>query len=106
MSSSMPRHRRDKIFEAIRLLLVTESQKKSLVMIIEDLHWMDKTSEEFFTYLISSLATTRIMLIILFRPEYNPAAWVTKTYYSQVRGGPASQEDHRRPCEGYLCGMR
>ena len=79
------KHRRDKIFEAIRLLLVTESQKKSLVMIIEDLHWMDKTSEEFFTYLISSLATTRIMLIILFRPEYNPAAWVTKTYYSQVR---------------------
>jgi hypothetical protein len=73
------------VFDAIRLLLIAQSQKKPLVVIIEDLHWMDKTSEEFLTYLINSLATTRILLIFLFRPEYNPAAWVTKTFYSQIR---------------------
>jgi class 3 adenylate cyclase/tetratricopeptide (TPR) repeat protein len=79
------KQRRVKVFEAIRLLLIAESQKKPLVVIFEDLHWMDKTSEEFLTSLIKSLATTRVMLIILFRPEYNPAAWVTKTFYSQIR---------------------
>jgi class 3 adenylate cyclase/tetratricopeptide (TPR) repeat protein len=78
------KQRRDKVFEAIRMLLIAESQQKPLVVIIEDLHWMDKTSEEFLTYLINSLATTRILLILLFRPEYHPS-WSTKTYYSQVR---------------------
>ena len=79
------KQRRDKVFEAIRLLLIAESQKKPLVVVVEDLHWMDKTSEEFLTYLINSLATMRILLILLYRPEYNPAAWVTKTYFSQIR---------------------
>ncbi|MDT8272044.1 MAG: adenylate/guanylate cyclase domain-containing protein [Desulfomonilia bacterium] len=79
------KQRRDKVFEAIRVLLVAESQMKPLVVVVEDLHWIDKTSEEFLSYLIGSIATARIMLILLYRPEYNPAAWVTKTYYSQVR---------------------
>ena len=78
------KQRRDKVFEAIRLLLITESQKKSLVVVVEDLHWMDKTSEEFLSYLINSLATTRILLLLLFRPEYIPS-WSGKTYYSQIR---------------------
>lgn len=78
------KQRRDNVFEAIRLLLVAESQRKPLVMIIEDLHWIDNTSEEFLTFLINSLAATRIMLILLYRPEY-PPAWVGKTYYSQIR---------------------
>ncbi len=78
------KQRHDKVFEAIRLLLIAQSQVRPLLIIIEDLHWIDKTSEEFLTYLISSLATTRILLILLFRPEYNPS-WSTKTFYSQVR---------------------
>jgi len=79
------KQRRDRIFGAIRLLLIAESQVRPLLIIIEDLHWMDKTSEEFLTYFINSLATSRIMLILLFRPEYNPAAWATKSFYSQIR---------------------
>ena len=49
-------------FEAIRDLLIRESQKKPLVLAIEDLHWIDKTSEEFLDYLIGWLANARIML--------------------------------------------
>ena len=78
------KQRRDKVFEAIRLLLIAESQIKPLIVTIEDLHWIDKTSEEFLSYLINGLGATRILLILLFRPEYNPI-WSTKTYYSQVR---------------------
>ena len=78
------KQRRDKVFEAIRLLLIAQGQKKPLVVIIQDLHWMDKTSEEFITYLISSLATTRILLILLYRPEYTHTL-ANKTFYSQVR---------------------
>jgi tetratricopeptide (TPR) repeat protein len=78
------KQRHDRVFEAIRLLLIAESQMKPLIITVEDLHWMDKTSEEFLSYLINSLAGTRIMLILLFRPEYN-SGWSTKTFYSQIR---------------------
>ena len=79
-----PRQRREIMFEAIRLLVTIESQKKPLVVVVEDLHWIDKTSEEFLSYLINSLANTHIMLILLYRPEYTHA-WVGKSYYTQVR---------------------
>jgi tetratricopeptide (TPR) repeat protein len=80
-----PKARRNRVFEAIRTVLIAEAPRKPLVVIIEDLHWIDKTSEEFLAYLINSLPSARILLVLLFRPEYNPGAWVTKSYCSQVR---------------------
>jgi predicted ATPase/class 3 adenylate cyclase len=79
-----PQLKRARIFEAIWSLLIRESQSRPLVLTIEDLHWIDKTSEEFLGYIIARLGGARIMLIILYRPEYkNP--WTSKTYYSQIR---------------------
>jgi len=79
-----PQQRREKVFEAIRALLIRESLNRPLILAIEDLHWIDKTSEEFLTYLIDGLANTHILLILLYRPEYTPV-WVSKSYYSQIR---------------------
>jgi len=76
--------RREKTFEAIRDLLIRESQDRPLVLIIEDLHWIDRTSEDFLSYLIEWLASARIMLILLYRPEYTHR-WGSRSYYSQVR---------------------
>jgi len=76
--------KRGKTFEAIRNLLIRESQDRPLVLIIEDLHWIDITSEDFLTYLIGWLASTRILLVLLYRPEYTHQ-WHSKSYYSQVR---------------------
>jgi class 3 adenylate cyclase/tetratricopeptide (TPR) repeat protein len=78
-----PALRRARVFEAVRNLLVSESQAKPLLIIVEDLHWIDKTSEEFLTYLIDSLGSAPILLVLLYRPEYSPA-WTSKTCYSQV----------------------
>ena len=79
-----PQQRRQRVFDAIRHLLVAESQTKPLVITIEDLHWIDKTSEEFLAYLIDSLPTSSILLVLLYRTEYSPA-WSSKTFFSQVR---------------------
>jgi class 3 adenylate cyclase/tetratricopeptide (TPR) repeat protein len=79
-----PKQRREQNFEAIRTLLVRESRNKPLVIAIDDLQWIDKTSEEFLTYLIGGLASTHILLILLYRPEY-AHPWANKTYYSQIR---------------------
>jgi tetratricopeptide (TPR) repeat protein len=70
-------------FEAIRDLLVRESQNKPLILAIEDLHWIDSTSEEFLSYLIDWLAGTHILLILLYRPEYTHT-WGSKSFYTKI----------------------
>lgn len=79
-----PQLKRVRIFEAIWSLLIRESQNLPLVMAVEDLQWIDKTSEEFLDYIIARLGGTHILLIVLYRPEYTHS-WGSKTYYSQVR---------------------
>jgi predicted ATPase/class 3 adenylate cyclase len=78
-----PLQKREKTFEAIRDLLIRESQNKPLILAIEDLHWIDNTTEEFLNYLIGWLANTPILLILLYRPEYTHQ-WGSKSYYTQI----------------------
>jgi len=86
-----PAQSRERVFEAIRRLLISESQVKSLVVVIEDLHWVDKTSEEFLAFLIDHLGSAPVLLVLLYRPEYAPA-WTSKACYSQVRVDQLPQE--------------
>lgn len=78
-----PLERKSRVFEALRNLFIRESQNKSLVLAIEDLHWIDKTSGEFLDYFIGWLSTTRILLILLYRPEYTHQ-WGNKSFYSKI----------------------
>jgi class 3 adenylate cyclase/tetratricopeptide (TPR) repeat protein len=78
-----PKQKREKAFEAIRNLLIRESQNKPVIIVVEDLHWIDKTSEEFLDYLIGWLASTPLLLILLYRPEYTHH-WGNKTYYTRI----------------------
>jgi class 3 adenylate cyclase/tetratricopeptide (TPR) repeat protein len=78
-----PKQKRARTFEAVRDLLIRESQNRLLVLAVEDLHWIDKTSEEFLDYLIGWLAGTRILLILLYRPEYTHT-WGSKSYYNRI----------------------
>jgi tetratricopeptide (TPR) repeat protein len=79
-----PKEKRERIFEALRDLFIRESEKRPLILIVEDLHWIDKTSEEFLDYFIGWLATTSILLILLYRPEYTQR-WGSKSYYTTIR---------------------
>ena len=78
-----PMQKREKTFESIRDLLIRESQDKAVILVVEDLHWIDKTSEEFLGYLIEWLPNTHIMLILLYRPEYTHT-WGSKSYYNRI----------------------
>jgi len=87
-----PKHKRERTFEALRDLFIRASHRKPLVLVIEDLHWIDRTSQEFLDYLIGWLANARVMLILLYRPEY-AHQWGSKSYYTQIgltQLGPAS----------------
>jgi class 3 adenylate cyclase/tetratricopeptide (TPR) repeat protein len=70
-------------FDAVRDLFVRESHNKPLVLVIEDLHWIDKTSEKLLDHLIGSLPNTRILLILLYRPEYTHP-WENHSFYGRI----------------------
>lgn len=78
-----PAERKIRIFESLRNLFVKESQNKTLIIVIEDLHWIDKISEEFITYFIEWIQNTKILLILLYRPEYTHQ-WGSKSLYTKV----------------------
>ena len=78
-----PRQKREKTFESLRELFIMESRRKPLILVFEDVHWIDKTSEEFLDYLIGWIANTRIMLVILYRTEYSHP-WSDKSYYTKI----------------------
>jgi tetratricopeptide (TPR) repeat protein len=72
-----------KTFEALRALTLAGSQRRPHVIVIEDLHWLDKTSEEYLTFFIESLAGTPVLLLTTYRPGY-AVRWAAKTYYTQI----------------------
>ena len=78
-----PKEKREKTFEAIRDILIMLSQDSPLVIAIEDLHWIDKTSEDFLKYFIDWLANTQILLILVYRPEYTHQ-WGSKSFYTKI----------------------
>jgi class 3 adenylate cyclase/tetratricopeptide (TPR) repeat protein len=84
-----PKQKREKTFEAIRDLLIRGSQDRPLVLVVEDLHWIDKTTEEFLSYMIGWLPKTKILLLLLYRPEYTHQ-WGSKSYYSMIGVGHLS----------------
>ncbi len=79
----VPQQKKERTFEAIRNLLIRLSQEKPLILVIEDLHWIDKTSEELLDYLIGWLAGSHILLVLLYRPEYTHP-WGSKTFYRKI----------------------
>ncbi|MHC1744473.1 MAG: adenylate/guanylate cyclase domain-containing protein [Syntrophobacteraceae bacterium] len=78
-----PQQKRLRTFDAVRDLLLFASEEKPLVLAVEDLHWIDKTSEELLSYLIDFLPNSRVLIILLYRPEYTHP-WGNKSYFSQI----------------------
>jgi class 3 adenylate cyclase/tetratricopeptide (TPR) repeat protein len=79
-----PAQRRRLMLDAVRHLLQRESRKRPLLLIFEDLHWIDSETQALLDSLVESLGSARILLLATYRPEYQHG-WVGKTYYSQIR---------------------
>jgi class 3 adenylate cyclase/tetratricopeptide (TPR) repeat protein len=78
-----PNQRKERTFEALRNLFIRLSEENPVILAVEDLHWIDKTSEEFISYFIDWIAKSPILLIFLYRPDYNHQ-WNSKSRYSQI----------------------
>jgi len=79
-----PPQRRQRTLDAVKGLLLRESHVQPLVVIFEDLHWIDGETQAVLEGLVESLPTARVLLLANYRPEYQHA-WGSKTYYRQIR---------------------
>ena len=76
------RHRRT--FDAIKRMILRESLRNPLVLIFEDLHWIDGETQALLDTLADGIANSRVLLIVNYRPEYHHE-WTNKSCYSQLR---------------------
>jgi len=83
--------RKARTLEAIKRILLRESLIQPLMIIFEDLHWLDGESEAVLNVLADAIATGSILLLVNYRPEYHHG-WNNKAYYSQVRLDPLGRE--------------
>jgi class 3 adenylate cyclase len=82
-----PPQRRQRTLEALKRLLLRESQVQPLLLVFEDLHWIDAETQALLDTLVDSLPTARLLLLVNYRPEYQ-LGWGSKTYYTQLRLDP------------------
>jgi class 3 adenylate cyclase/tetratricopeptide (TPR) repeat protein len=89
-----PPQRRQRILDAIKHLLLRESQEQPLLLVFENLHWIDTETQAILDSLVESLPTARILLLVNYRPEYQHG-WGNKTYYTQLRLDPLPHQSAR-----------
>ena len=78
-----PEARKDRTLEALKRIVLKGSDIRPLIMAIEDLHWIDKSSEESLKDLLGNIAGSRVFLIFTYRPEF-VHSWGARSYHSQV----------------------
>ena len=79
-----PPQRRQRTLDAVRRLLLREAREQPLLLIFEDLHWIDSETQALLDGLVETLGSARLLLLVSYRPEYLHA-WGSKTSYSQLR---------------------
>jgi predicted ATPase len=79
-----PSQRRRQTLDSLKRLLLRESQVQPLLVIFEDLHWIDSETQALLDALVESLPAARVLLLVNYRPEYSHQ-WGSRTYYTQLR---------------------
>ncbi|MCG8637737.1 MAG: AAA family ATPase [Desulfobacterales bacterium] len=90
-----PREKRESIFEALRNLFIRMSRNLPLVLVVDDIQWLDNTSEEFLNYFTGWISNAKVLLLLLYRQEYSHS-WGGKPYYSQIAIPPLSGAESRQ----------
>ena len=78
--------------DAIKRILIRESLNQPLMVIFEDLHWIDDETQALLNLLADSIGTAKILLLVNYRPEYRHE-WGNKSYYTQLRLDPLGKDN-------------
>jgi hypothetical protein len=85
------RIRRQRTLEALKRILLRESLNQPLMVVFEDLHWIDEETQAFLNLLADSIGTAKLLVMVNYRPEYSHQ-WSGKTYYTQLPLDPLGKE--------------
>jgi len=86
-NSMDPQQRRRHTLDAPKRICLRESRRQNLLLVFEDLHWIDHETQSFLDTLVDSLPMARLLLLVNYRPEYDHE-WSEKSYYTQLRVDP------------------
>jgi class 3 adenylate cyclase/tetratricopeptide (TPR) repeat protein len=82
-----PQQRRRYTLDALKRIWIRESRRQNLLLVFEDLHWIDHETQAFLDSLVDSLPMARLLLLVNYRPGYSHD-WSEKSYYTQLRVEP------------------
>lgn len=85
------RQRRQRVLDAVKQILLRESQVQPLLVVFEDLHWIDSETQTLLDNLVESVPASRLLLLVNYRPEYEHR-WSNKSYYTQLGLEPLPPE--------------
>ena len=87
-----PAQRRQRTMDSVKQLLLRQSQLQPLLVVFEDLHWIDSETQTLLDGLVESLPSARLILLVNYRPEYQHR-WGGKSYYTQLRIDPLTPQN-------------
>ena len=96
-----PQVRRRGTLDAIKRILLRESLDQPLMVIFEDLHWIDAETQALLNVLVDAIANARILLLVNYRPEYRHD-WGNRTHYTQLRLDPLGRESAEEMLDALL----
>ena len=96
-----PQELRTQTFATLHQMLWHASQRQPLLVMVENLHWIDPTSQEFLTEVVERLVSVPLLLVVTFRPGYRPP-WMEKSYATQLALPPLGPADSRRVVQAVL----
>ncbi len=79
-----PEQRRRQALDGVKRLLLGETRVQPVIVVVEDLHWVDRETQALLDVLVDSLPTARLLLLVNYRPEYKQR-WSARSFYSQIR---------------------
>jgi tetratricopeptide (TPR) repeat protein len=88
-------------FAILRQMILNAGQGRLVLLEIEDLHWIDQTSEEFLGSLVEGLAAARMLLLVTYRSGYRPR-WIEKSYATQISLPRLTDQESRHVVAGVL----
>jgi class 3 adenylate cyclase/tetratricopeptide (TPR) repeat protein len=96
-----PPGRRRRTLDAVQRLLLRQSQHRPLLLVVEDLHWIDAETQAVLDGMVEALPAARTLLLVNYRPEYTHG-WGSKSYYTQLRIDPLGQESAEALLDAFL----
>lgn len=95
LTTLSPEVRKARFLRTLTQLWLQSSRQGPLVLIVEDLHWSDPSTDEWLTTLVERLAGAPLLVLLTYRPGYRPA-WMDKSYVTQLALQPLTAQESRQ----------